>query len=75
MEEWRRAQMAQGLDPDAILKSFGDKANWDSRTSKRVKPFEMFVSHVENVPDRADMERLVVEARKQELLKKYMDTS
>lgn len=62
----------KGVDPEALLKSMGSNVSLDGRASKRAKTNESFVSHVENVPERADMEKLVVEARKQELLKRYM---
>lgn len=68
LEEWKQSQILKGVDPEALLKSMGS----DVSSAKRAKTTESFVSHVENVPDRADMEKLVVEARKQELLKRYM---
>jgi pre-mRNA-splicing factor ISY1 len=72
LEEWKDAQRAKGLDPDMLLRQMGDDVSVAGLPNKKAKLQESFISHVA-VPNREDMEKLLVERRKQELMQLLLD--
>ena len=71
MDEWKETQKEAGLDPEAILELIDTQGPSSSGDTARAME-ERFTAHVQ-LPSREEMEKMLMERRKKEMLATYMD--